>query len=405
MKSKPIDHIKDLVHDPKNARKHTSRNVGTIVSALHEVGAARSIVIDEDGVVLAGNATMDAAAEAGITAVKVVEASGHELVAVRRTGLTPEQKTRLALYDNRAAELAEWDAAVLEQLARDNQLDGLFNADELQELLGDLAPAQALGDPDAAPEPPADPITKPGDLWLLGDHRLLCGDSTKAEDVGRCLGGVVPVLMVTDPPYGVEYDADWRNHALRSDGSPDGGRAVGKVANDDRADWSEAWRLFPGDVAYVWHAGNMAHVVAESLIGCDLHIRAQIIWAKNQLVIGRGDYHPQHEPCWYCVRKGKPGLRTDDRKQTTLWQIDKPHKSETGHSTQKPVECMARPMRNHAATLVYDPFLGSGTTLIAAEQLGRKCYGMEISPQYCDVIVQRWETYTGKTATREGASA
>ena len=136
MKSKPIDHIKDLIHDPKNARKHTARNVGTIVSALQEVGAARSIVIDEDGVVLAGNATMDAAAEAGITAVKVVEASGNELVAVRRTGLSAEQKTRLALYDNRAAELAEWDNDVLQQLAQDNQLDGLFNEKEVSDILG-----------------------------------------------------------------------------------------------------------------------------------------------------------------------------------------------------------------------------------------------------------------------------
>ena len=134
MKSKQLTHIKDLRHDPQNARKHTPRNVGTIVSALQEVGAARSIVIDEDGIVLAGNATMDAAAEAGITAVKVVEASGNELIAVRRTGLTPEQKTRLALYDNRAAELAEWDTEVLAQLAQENLLDGMFTADELQML-------------------------------------------------------------------------------------------------------------------------------------------------------------------------------------------------------------------------------------------------------------------------------
>lgn len=133
----------------------------------------------------------------------------------------------------------------------------------------------------------------------------------------------------------------------------------------------------------------MAHIVAESLLSCDMKIRAQIVWAKNQLVIGRGDYHPQHEPCWYCVRDGKPGLRTDDRKQTTLWQIDKPQKSETGHSTQKPIECMARPIRNHHSEMVYDPFLGSGTTMVACENLSRKCRGIEISPDYCAVILQR----------------
>jgi DNA modification methylase len=149
--------------------------------------------------------------------------------------------------------------------------------------------------------------------------------------------------------------------------------------------------LFPGDVAYVWHAGVASPIVADSLATCDFERRALIVWAKQQLVIGRGDYHHQHEPCWYCVRKGKPGLRTDDRKQTTLWQIDKPQKSETGHSTQKPLECMARPMRNHNAPEVYDPFLGSGTTMVAAQNLGRKCYGIEISPAYCSVILQRMQ--------------
>jgi DNA modification methylase len=241
-------------------------------------------------------------------------------------------------------------------------------------------------------------VTKPGDLWLLGGHRVLCGDSTKPEDVARLMAGEKADMMVTDPPYGVEYDADWRNQAKRPDGTAYGASAVGKVSNDDRADWRESWALFYGDVAYVWHAGCRSPEVAESLEVCNFVIRNLIIWAKNSMVIGRGDYHHQHEPCWYVVRKGAAGRRTDDRTQTTLWQIDKPQKSETGHSTQKPVECMARPMRNHEAALIYDPFLGSGTTLIAAEQLGRKCYGMEISPAYCDVIVQRWENLTGKKA-------
>jgi DNA modification methylase len=207
---------------------------------------------------------------------------------------------------------------------------------------------------------------------------------------------VEPFLMVTDPPYGVEYDASWRNEADRANGKPYGASAVGKVMNDDRADWSAAWELFTGDVAYVWHAGNMAHIVAESLIANGLNIRSQIIWAKNQLVIGRGNYHPQHEPCWYAVRKGKAARFTDDRTQTTLWEIDKPQKSETGHSTQKPVECMARPIRNHDCEVVYDPFLGSGTTMIACEQLGRKCRGIEISPAYVAVILQRYFDATGK---------
>lgn len=214
--------------------------------------------------------------------------------------------------------------------------------------------------------------------------------------------------MVTDPPYGVEYDADWRNKALAGKPKADGkigggGRAVGKVENDDKADWREAWALFPGDVAYVWHAGNMAHVVAESLLSCDFGIRAQVIWAKSHFAIGRGDYHPQHEPCWYAVRKGKAGHYDGGRKQSTLWQIDKPQKSETGHSTQKPVDCMKRPIENNSkpGEAVYEPFSGSGTTIIAGEMTGRRVLAIELNPAYVDVAVRRWESFTGRAAMHE----
>ena len=318
-----------------------------------------------------------------------------------------EAKKALLTHDPLSA-MAEADKVLLDQLFRE-----VDTGDEaLQQMMTNLADEAGLyqDDSDATeieedevPEPPVDPITKPGDLWILGEHRLLCGDSTKAEDVGRLMAGAKAGMMVTDPPYGVEYDADWRNQAKRPDGTAYGASALGKVSNDDRADWRESWALFHGDIAYVWHAGCRSPEVAESLTVCDFVIRNLIVWAKNSMVIGRGDYHHQHEPCWYVVRKGCPGTRTDDRTQTTLWQINKPQKSETGHSTQKPVECMARPMRNHEVELIYDPFLGSGTTLIAAAQLGRKCYGMEISPQYCDVIVKRWENLTGKKAVLEGS--
>lgn len=209
--------------------------------------------------------------------------------------------------------------------------------------------------------------------------------------------------MVTDPPYGIEYDAEWRNNALRADGTPIAGRAVGKVLNDDQADWREAWALFPGEVAYVWHAVNKSNIVADSLLACGFDIRAQVIWAKNQLVIGRGHYHPKHEPCWYAVKKGGTGHWQGDRKQTTLWEINKPQKSETGHSTQKPIECMRRPIENNSqpGDAIYEPFSGSGTTIIAAEQTGRRCYAMELSPQYVDVAVRRWQQFTGKTAVLE----
>ena len=269
-----------------------------------------------------------------------------------------------------------------------------------------LANPDGESDPDAIPEPPVDPVTKAGDVWVLGNHRLVCGDSTNADDVALCLDGAEPHLMVTDPPYGVEYDADWRNRAARtSDGMGNraiGAGAVGVVENDDRSDWREAWALFPGDVAYVWHATLFTVEVLNSLEACDFEHRSQIIWNKGRIAISRGHYHWQHEPCWYSVRKGKTGHWQGDRKQSTVWDIDKPRKSETGHSTQKPVECMARPMRNNSkqGDAVYDPFLGSGTSIIAAEMEGRACYGLEISPAYCDVIVNRWEEFTGNKAVR-----
>ena len=239
-------------------------------------------------------------------------------------------------------------------------------------------------------------------------------------EVGRLLAGAKPHLMVTDPPYGVEYDAAWRTRL----GISSKGAAVGKVLNDDRADWREAWALFPGAVAYVWHAGTHCAEVQESLASCKFGVRAQIVWVKQRHVLSRGHYHAQHEPClyavregedeaWgfvadhdiatYAVRKGETGRWTGDRTQSTVWSIEH-QASETGHSTQKPVECMRRPILNNSrrGDAVYEPFCGSGTTIIAAESTGRRCYAIELSPTYCDVIVRRWQAFTRREATLEG---
>jgi DNA modification methylase len=197
--------------------------------------------------------------------------------------------------------------------------------------------------------------------------------------------------MVTDPPYGVEYRPEWRNEALG-----EANRAIGTVPNDDRADWREAWALFPGDVAYVWHAGTKADVVAASLAACSFEIRCQIIWAKQHFAISRGHYHVQHEPCWYAVRKGRSAGWLGDRKQTTLWEINnnlaqngaRPEAS-TGHGTQKPLACMAKAIANHDSKAVYDPFLGSGTTMVAAQLLKRACYAVEFEPKYVAVALER----------------
>jgi DNA modification methylase len=235
---------------------------------------------------------------------------------------------------------------------------------------------------------------------------LICGDATDAADVDSVLVGSAPHLMVTDPPYGVNYRPAWRNEALPVWKQS---RATGVVDNDDRADWREAWQLFPGDVAYIWHAGNKAHIVTDGVLACGFDVRAQIIWTKQNFVISRGDYHPQHEPCLYIVRKGRKGHWNGDRKQSTVWEIrngssvgggdsDDKH---TGHGTQKPVECMRRPIMNNSkpGELVYEPFSGSGTTVIACEMEGRHCRAIELNPVYVDMAILRWQDFTGREAT------
>jgi len=294
-----------------------------------------------------------------------------------------------------SAELAE-----LEAVDFDLNLTG-FDERELQRLLG---PTTNASDPDAIVEPEPVAISRPGELWILGAHRLRCGDSKARSDVEALLGDDPPVLMVTDPPYGVDYRPEWRNEALG-----EANRSIGCVQNDDRADWGEAWQLFPGPVAYVWHAGTKAVIVAQSLEVSGFEIRSQIIWAKPHFVISRGHYHVQHEPCWYAVRQSSSANWQGDRCQSTLWEIGnglsqsgarEEGNALTGHGTQKPVECMRRPMLNHSrpGDRIYDPFLGSGTTLIAAEQTGRRCLAIELNPTYVDLAIRRWQGFTGRRA-------
>jgi len=387
-----VKHIGELKPDERNPRKHNARNIGMIERSLNEVGAARSIVIDEHDTILAGNGVVEAAAQAGIERVRVVEADGNELIAVRRRGLTEEQKRKLAYYDNRTAELAEWD---VEQIAADLEfgLDfgAIFREEELRELLAGLehekkAPEAQI---DRAVELQKKWQTARGQLWEIGKHRLLCGDSTNAEDVARLSDGERPLLMVTDPPYGVNYDPSWRNEAAEEGLLSYAASRVGKVANDDRADWSDAWRLFPGDVVYTWSPpGDHVIITGAALQAAGYQIRAMLIWVKPHIPIGRGHYCYQHEPVWYAVRKGAAAHWIGGHMQPSVWKIALDKNVDGGHSTQKPVECMARPIRNHEGD-VYDPFIGSGTTMVAAEQLGRRCFGMEIEPKYVAVCLER----------------
>jgi hypothetical protein len=298
----------DLIPYARNARTHSDDQVAQIAASIREFGFTNPVLTDGANGIVAGHGRVLAARKLGLADVPVIELA-H---------LTPAQRRAYVLADNKLALNAGWDAdllrlelAELQDLGFDLDLTG-FDADEIAGFLAE--PTTGLTDPDDIPPLPEVPVTRPGDVWLLGRHRLACGDCTDAAVVAAVLGGVRPHLMVTDPPYGVAYDPEWRNRAGVSTT-----RRTGRVENDDRADWREAWALFPGDVAYVWHGALHATTVADSLIACGFAIRAQIIWAKDRLVLGRGHYHWQHEPAWYAVRG--QGHWSGDRKQTTLWQI------------------------------------------------------------------------------------
>jgi DNA modification methylase len=387
-----------LIPYARNARTHSDAQVAQIAASIKEWGWTTPVLIDPEGSIIAGHGRVMAARKLGLAEVPVMVAEGW----------TDAQKKAYVLADNQLALNAGWDSDLLALELKDLDANGFkldligFDDNFLANLLTDKT--EGLTDPDEVPEAPADPVSVLGDVWVMGKHRIICGSSTEADTVSKLLGDVKPHLMVTDPPYGVEYDASWRNGVKRANGTIVAARAVGKVLNDDRADWREAWALFPGDVAYVWHAGLFAGVVADSLVETGFKLRSQIIWAKSNFAIGRGDYHWHHEPCWYAVREKATGHWSGDRKQTTLWQIPKPAKSETGHSTQKPVECMKRPIENNSSPgqAVYEPFSGSGTTIIAGEMTGRSVYAVELNPAYVDVAVQRWQDFTGQAATLEG---
>lgn len=404
-----------LVPYARNSRTHSPEQVEQIAASIREFGFTNPLLIDDEAGIIAGHGRLMAAKKVGM----------QEVPCVRLSGLSEDQRRALVIADNQLALNAGWDADMLAMELGDLRDSGFsldllgFSSDEISKLLG--APlADGLTDPDDAPEAPVHPVTELGDVWLMGPHRIVCGDCTDAQVVAKCLNGVKPNLMCTDPPYGVKYDPSWRVKAGVADKV-----ASGKVLNDDRADWREAWALFPGDVAYVWHAGIYAGVVEDSLKSCKFRVRAQIVWVKTRHVLSRGHYHPQHEPClygvredaqddhWrfvpehedvaYAVREGGTGDWHGGRKQSTVWFIE--HlKSDTGHGTQKPVEAMKRPIENNSSPgqAIYEPFSGSGTTLIACQITGRVCHAIELNPAYVDVAVRRWENFTGKQAVLEG---
>lgn len=381
---------KSIHQNPRNWRTHPKQQREALSAVLAEIGFADCVLVrevDSGYELIDGHLRLDLMQDQKVPALIL--------------DVTKEEADKILLTLDPLAGLAGVNKDALASLA-----DG-FTTDSkaLRSLIDSLKKDAGIKDDESEandPEPQMDRAeelrekwgVEKGQLWQLGNHRILCGDSTSEADVSRLLGQDKPLLMVTDPPYGIEYDASWRAKA----GINKNQAKLGKVENDDIADWSPAWALFPGDVAYVYHAAVMSSIVQHSLEQNGFKIRAQIIWAKDRMALSRGDYHWQHEPCWYAVREGKKGHRTTDRSQSTLWEISQttlweiPSRDDSGHghSTQKPLECMARAIRNHDCSMVYEPFSGSGTTIIACENLGRACRAIEINPPYVAVAIQRW---------------
>lgn len=419
----------ELVPNPRNWRSHPAEQQRALAGALGEVGWVAQVLVNRTtGHVVDGHLRVELAIAKGEPTVPVsyVELSEQEELLV------------LATLDPLAAMAAAEKDALESLLAR------LTPDDEaLASLLAELAEQNGirravLGDPDDVPEVPteADLYVKPDGLWLLGQHRLLCGDATNPQDVARLLDDAAPTLLATDPPYGVSLDPTWRDGVynalgpaepgyLRTNpasGADDDTRAPGRahgrtrghhnttVSGDTRVDWADAFALVPSlTVGYVWHAGVHAADVAAGLRRIGFEVVSQVIWDKGLFAIGRSWYHWGHEPCWVVRKAGSKARFLGERNQSTIWRAPSPKmimggsvEPKVDHPTQKPVALYEAPIGNHLrrGEAVYDPFLGSGTTLVAAERLGRRCYAMEIDPRYVQVAIERWQTFTGQTAVR-----
>ena len=377
--------INKIIINPNNPRLIKDDKFKKLVQSIKdfpEMLDIRPIVVNKEMVILGGNMRFKACKEAGLKEVPVIIADN----------LTEEQQREFLIKDNTSG--GEWDFEMLANEWDVEQLDewGLdipaFETDEVLEAEED----------DFDTTPPAVPITVLGDLYEIGEHRLLCGDSTCSDTVAKLMNGKKADMLVTDPPYGVNYDPKWREgleHQRKGTSNGD------VILNDNNADWSVVYSLFEANVIYVWHSGIMTHIFAESILKAGYDLKYLIIWNKDLMVLGRGDYHHKFEPCWYAVKKGEDHNWQGDRKQTTVWDIPTIHSFKNGnnkeqwdlvgHSCQKPLQCMIKPIENNSKIndLIADPFLGSGSTMVASHQLKRKCYGMELDPKYCDVIVKR----------------
>jgi site-specific DNA-methyltransferase (adenine-specific) len=385
----PIERLLPYI---RNARTHSEAQIAQIAASIAEFGFTAPILAGSDGVIVAGHGRLAAARKLGLTTVPVVVLD-H---------LTPTQRRALVIADNKIAENAGWDEDMLRldlrelgELGFDLELTG-FSLDEIAALMpAEVEPG--LTDEDAVPEVQEEPVSKPGDVWLLGKHRVMCGDSTSLDDMERLTAGQAVDMWLTDPPYNVNYE---------------GGTGL-KIQNDDMSD--DQFRQFlrdayvaadavmkAGAVFYIWHADSEGYNFRGAARDAGWTVRQCLIWKKSSLVMGRQDYHWKHEPCLYGWKDGAGHLWAADRKQTTILEFDRPSRNGE-HPTMKPVALFEYQMLNNTkgGDIVLDSFGGSGTTVIAAEKNGRVARIMELDPKYCDVIVRRWQDFTGKQATLE----
>lgn len=379
--------------DAHNYRIHDERNLNLIKKSLKECGAARSIAIDADGEIIAGNATYKTAKELGIP-VKIIKTDGKELIAVQRTDLSTQDKKRkqLALMDNTTSDKPNWD---IDTISAD------FDLSELPELgLEDLPEVAQLEPEITEDEVPNDEEVetrcKRGDIWQLGEHRLMCGDSTVITDVEKLMNGEKADCFLTDPPYNVAYEGKTKDKLTIQNDKQDDSSFLQFLTDCFVCAFSV---LKEGGAFYVWHADSEGYAFRGALKTAGFLLKQTLIWVKNTMVLGRQDYQWKHEPCLYGWKEGAAHKWYSDRKQTTVLEFDRPTKSEE-HPTMKPIALFAYQLCNSTQRggLVLDLFGGSGTSIIACEQTGRKCYTMELDEHYCDVIIKRWENLTGKVA-------
>jgi len=392
----PID---KLLPYARNARTHSDEQIAQIAASIAEFGFVNPCLVGADGVLVAGHGRLAAARKLGLPTVPVVVLD-H---------LTPTQRRALVLADNRLAELSTWDDALLRIELEALQDEGFdldltgFDADALAELLAGEEPEhEGQTEDDAAPDVPEEPVSRPGDVWRLGPHRLVCGDATTAEAYARLFpDGERADMVFTDPPYNVNY-ANSAKDKLRGKHRPILNDALGEGFYDFLFDALALIMAHTRGAIYVAMSSSELDTLQAAFRAAGGHWSTFIIWAKNTFTLGRSDYQRQYEPILYGWPEGATRHWCGDRDQGDVWQIKKPQKNDL-HPTMKPVDLVERAIRNSSrpGDVVLDPFGGSGTTLIAAEKCGRIARLIELDPKYADVIVRRWQDWTGQQATRE----